>query len=124
MKLHFFCCGFLDAACGFPPEHISASLDLGTGSVVFAWPCPGSSLALGVGIVTIYLCPCPHVSNYTNSPCTNTQVKHGYNALIGIRQSFVFFVLNPSADIKITSEDPITDYFSVFRSWQLRMNAG
>lgn len=60
-------------------QSISASLDLGTVSVVFACPGPGPSLALLVGRVTIYLCPCLHVFDYASRPCTNTQDKHRYN---------------------------------------------
>lgn len=84
-------------------------------------------LALGVGGITIYLCPCLHVFDYASSPCTNIQVKHGYNTNFNWDKAKLFFLVvvfkkNPSTDIKKnTPEDPLTGHFSVFRSWQSRM---
>lgn len=60
--VHFFC-GFLTTACGFPPgEHVCQSTRTWAQCLsVSSCPSPGSSFALGVGLVTIHLCPCLHV---------------------------------------------------------------
>lgn len=68
--------------------------DLGTGSVVSARPSPGPSLALGVGRVTVHLCPRLHVFFIPTVPAQIPRCKMDTTHILQILgQREFFFVL-------------------------------